>query len=47
MVTIYMNYIEQNFNTPNLLVGDFNFSNIDWYPVQSGANARRCNLSEK
>ena len=31
-------HIEQNFNIPKLIVGDFNFSNIVWYSVHgSGA----------
>ena len=28
-----LHHIEQNFSVPKLIVGDFNFSNTDWYSV--------------
>jgi len=32
-------HIDQNFKIPKLIVGDFNFSNIEWYSVHgSGAS---------
>ena len=39
-------YIQQNYNVPKLIVGDFNFSNIRWYDTyDSGASACCSNLS--
>jgi len=39
-------YIQQNYNVPKLIVGDFNFSNIRWYDTyDSGASACCSDLS--
>jgi len=42
-----LHHIEQNFSVPKLIVGNFNFSNIDWYPVTGiGASAKCVALSD-
>jgi len=38
-------YIDHNFNIPKLIMGDFNFPNINWYPSEFGANASCSGLS--
>jgi len=40
-------YIDQNYKFSKLIIGDFNFPNIHWYPVQTGASARCSGLSDK
>jgi len=40
-------YIDQNYKFSKLIMGDFNFPNIHWYPVQTGATARCSGLSDK
>ena len=37
-------YIEQKFNIPKVIVGDFNYSNILWYPVLGSGASARCSL---
>jgi len=42
-----LHHTEQNFSVPKLIVGDFDFSNIDWYPVTGiGASAKSLALSD-
>jgi len=42
-----IDYVEDKFKTPKLIVGDFNFSNILWYPQHgSGASARCASLND-
>ena len=37
-------HIRHNFKIPKLLVGDFNFSNIEWYRGQFGGNVAGCQI---
>ena len=42
-----LSYIQQHYNVPKLIVGDFNFSNIRWYDTYDfGANAICSNLTD-
>ena len=42
-----LDYVDQNFKIPKLIVGDFNYRNINWYSVPGcGASARCSGLSE-
>lgn len=42
-----IDYIEHSYKIPKIIVGDFNFSNIFWYPIQHfGACAKCSGLSD-